>query len=330
MILNFLFMKHCYKISLLAFYFFNSFFLISQNLVPNPSFESYTLCPDNPDQINYATDWNAFSESPDYFNTCSPNIMLDVPNNFAGYQQPITGNAYAGIATYQYSVNEFREIIGCALVSPLINGQKYFVNFKVVNAGLGSFGTNCCSNNIGARFSNILYSASNPPPINNIAQIYTDSIIEDTLAWQTIAGSFVADSNYQFLAIGNFFQDVNTNTLTFNTNGCLAYYYIDDVCVSTDSAFAATWTSIKKYREDENSLRAYPNPTSGIIHLVYEEKSTSLFATYNSIGEQVFPEMIVTKNYIELNFNELNEGVYFFQIQTEEKRITKRIIHIKQ
>jgi hypothetical protein len=78
------------------------------NLVPNPSFETYTLCPDNmsgqgggdSDQLSRALGWAGYSQTPDYFNKCSSNTVVSTPNNMAGYQQPHTGNSYAGLASF--------------------------------------------------------------------------------------------------------------------------------------------------------------------------------------------------------------------------------------
>lgn len=64
-------------ISMQKFIFIFSFLLIANfsfaqvNLVPNPSFESYSTCPDGSSQLYKATPWfNPALGSPDYFNVC--------------------------------------------------------------------------------------------------------------------------------------------------------------------------------------------------------------------------------------------------------------------
>ena len=53
--------KYIYIISFICFGGFRS--IAQVNLVPNPSFESYTACPTTFGQIEYATKW--FSPNPD-------------------------------------------------------------------------------------------------------------------------------------------------------------------------------------------------------------------------------------------------------------------------
>ena len=70
------------------------------------------------------------------------------------------------------------------------------------------------SNKLGAKFSTVSYSYSNPIQINNFAHVYSDSVIKDTTSWTLIKGEFTADSAYQYISIGNFFDDINTDTIT--------------------------------------------------------------------------------------------------------------------
>lgn len=53
----------------------------SQNLVPNPSFETYTLCPNNFGQIANAIGWDYIqaAQSSDYYNSCATGTNVSVP-----------------------------------------------------------------------------------------------------------------------------------------------------------------------------------------------------------------------------------------------------------
>src|SRR4051812_43656962 len=79
----------------------------AQNLVPNSSFEDTVACPNSISQIDRATGWSSYRQSPDYFNSCAyityPNASE--PSNIWGYQYSRTGNAYAGFIAYQKQVN---------------------------------------------------------------------------------------------------------------------------------------------------------------------------------------------------------------------------------
>lgn len=202
------------------------------NLVPNPSFEDYTQCPDMEHQIERASFWIKFKGSAEYFNACDTLSYVGVPNNTAGYQQAATGQAYAGIYSYGY-----RDFMGIQLASTLVVGTKYYVTIKVSPTLIGilPFGSNkYVSNNLGVLFTT---TTSSDYPTTNFAHVYSDSIISDTTTWATISGSFIADSAYQYVVVGNFFDDNQSSYVSLYPSGMwnMAYYFIDDICVSLDS-----------------------------------------------------------------------------------------------
>lgn len=210
----------------------NSLCIFAQNLVPNPSFEEYSFCPDGISQIDSTIGWTHFRPTVDYFHACSNYPNISVPYQVASFQCAASGNAFCGLWSYNSTLSNLREYVGRQLSNPLIPGQKYYINFKVNLGG----GAKCGCNNIGVLFTTIPYSNTNWLPIANFAHISTSIIIIDTINWVNIFGSFIADSAYEYIAIGNFYDDINTDTINLNTsNICLTYYFIDDVCVSIDS-----------------------------------------------------------------------------------------------
>src|SRR6187402_1143860 len=108
-------------------------FLISnaskaQNLVPNPSFEDYSVCPGPSNQVYKCIDWANFGKSPDYFGSCSPVAGWSLPNISFGYQIPHSGGCLMGLVTWQEMSSpdpNYREFIGAQLLAPTIVGQKY-------------------------------------------------------------------------------------------------------------------------------------------------------------------------------------------------------------
>ena len=77
------------------------------NLVPNPSFEEVIECPEyelsggNIHQTNYWQNGNL--RSPDFFHACANEEgPFFVPENSWGLQNPLTGDAYAGIYPFNY------------------------------------------------------------------------------------------------------------------------------------------------------------------------------------------------------------------------------------
>ncbi|HLG33729.1 MAG TPA: T9SS type A sorting domain-containing protein [Bacteroidia bacterium] len=325
------------KNSLLLFLFLLSQFCFAQNLVPNPSFEDTVACPNYISQINRAIGWYVTRDSPDYFNACSTDTfpsgqhIVNVPLNWAGYRTPASGNAYAGFIT-SWANNEARENIGSQLITPLQIGIRYYASFKVSLGGKGAAYNYCGTNKLGILFSVVHYDSLSPAPIcSNCAQICSDSIVTDTLNWTRITGSFVADSNYAFISIGRH----NLNSLTNFTQvagfGYNAYYFIDDVCISADSAYTYTygWTGINNLSKEE-IISVYPNPTSAILNLSFQNFRDAEVSIYDGLGRKVFSSTAGNQNTLTLNLGAFSPGVYLLKLVSEKdgKAVVRKLIKL--
>jgi gliding motility-associated-like protein len=220
------------------------FFLIlfqakSQNVVPNPSFESVWVTPC--DYITIIADFSTTMKewklpnqgTSDMFSNLAPtqcyaNCSFSTQAYSPGSQAPRTGNNMCGFTTY--GGPNYREYLQVKLSSPLITGQKYYAEI-FVSAGERM---QLRSNNIGMYFSNGRITASHAGPLPVIPQIKTDTIIMDTINWVKISGTFIATSSFEYLTIGNFNDDLNTlaNRIN-NSHSAYAYYFIDDVLVKS-------------------------------------------------------------------------------------------------
>jgi len=194
----------------------------AQNLVPNPSFEQYDVCPQT---IGFQPGgkplhWEKWLWSPEYFNSCAGvlndvDTVLDVPLNGFGFQYAFDGEGYVGTATYQ---DNYREYIGCELLTPLVVGEKYHLSFRAnVATGGNYWNPKLASNILGLLFtmaSNVWSGLSGPAfPFRNYAHLRSEPILADTVVWVEVSGNFMADSAYRYLAIGNFFEDALTDTM---------------------------------------------------------------------------------------------------------------------
>ncbi|MEO6883528.1 MAG: gliding motility-associated C-terminal domain-containing protein [Bacteroidia bacterium] len=208
-----------------------------QNLVPNPSFEYHTCCP-NIGQISCQSPWFCsilFGDEYDkYYHTCAPQGGGGgVPLSIAGFQYPRTGDAYTLIRCYAWSVAppNAREYMETPLVKPLQKGKRYCVRF-FVNLANDAYAIS----DMGAYFSDTAitndnnYPFSFQPQVNNPVTNY----LNDTLKWMPVSGSFTAKGGEKYITLGTFvynnaqlhFEDIR-DTL----NGGGAIYYIDDVSV---------------------------------------------------------------------------------------------------
>ncbi len=327
-------MKHLLGI----FIFLFSINVDGQNLVRNPSFENYTICPNSPQDIGYADYWSEFSLGiPDYFNFCAPSCHSTscpgIPGNFSGDCFPYDGQAYAGVIMMYFIMamsgppffaSGVHSILGVNLTNQLIPNHKYFVS-AYVHRGTGITGTGgtggpfplssvgAC-NNFGFRFFTSQHDQNNPVPIDNFAHIRDTSIIQDT-AWHKVVGSFIADSAYNYLAMGNFFSDSLTDTLNLknyvNQPGDInaVYYYVDYVCVSEDSLWQATTGLRPDELKEEFSI--YPNPASN--HLRIENiKLNSTITIFNFLGEKL-KQMQSEGFSLDIDIEKFKPGIYFIQ-----------------
>lgn len=328
----------------ITFYWIMLFINISvnaQNFINNYSFEQYTQCPDNLNEISYSIGWKSYYATPEYYNVCATNPNVSVPHNaYGSYQLPLTGVAYAGFYAYWSPIygnghKNIREHIGRQLASPLVIGTKYYVSFKVSladnSATMGS--ANCACNNLGIKFSTMPYniyadSANSSPLVNNFAHIFETTLITDTVNWTTVAGSFIADSAYDYLIIANFFKDANTDTLLFKPSQiyCFAYYYVDDVCISTD-ALTCGLTDISEIQL-ENAIKIFPNPFCISTTIEIDDKfkfNICEAILYNILGVEL-KHYEMKNSELTIERDDLPEGMYFLKINIDKQFFTQKLI----
>ena len=231
------------------------------NLVPNWSFEDITQCPHYFDYtdttLTFALPWqNPTKGTPDVFSSCDTVIVPHetcsgngTPCNGAGYQVPHTGNNYAGIYDWAPTAwTNAREYIQVKLTDTLIKTKKYCASFFASLAERSSYSTS----RLGSLISKLPVSLSSAYVINASPQIQNsfNNYLSDTANWMEIKGIYIAAGGENYITIGNFFNDANTDTLF--RGGPYAsdeniYFYIDDVSlVEYTTAYAGTDTSICK------------------------------------------------------------------------------------
>lgn len=211
----------------------------AQNLVPNPSFEEYTKCP-----VNFSTDatlagptgWGSATQgTPDYFNKCSIGEM-DVPRNWAGVSYAHSGGGYVGIYAWSTSKKNYREYVQCKLSEPLQKGVTYNVQFFY---RLSSYSVYAIDR-IGLALSNIEVK-ENYDTLLHINPLLTriNKLEELTNEWYNVSGEINAEGGEQFLIIGNFSSNNETENMKIEYRdgksfmlSNSAYYYIDDVSVT--------------------------------------------------------------------------------------------------
>lgn len=277
----------------------------AQNLVPNPSFEVIDTCPYFPIMLGFQNDskpryWEMWHGSPDYLNACV-DTMAGVPGNIFGFQHAYEGDAYIDMYTYGAGGEpEYREHVGVQLIQPLQEGWTYHLSFWVTAAE----GTTTpplppgtaqnlfwASNNIGLLFTmspNIWTSFEGPPfPPRNYAHLRAEQVVADTANWVLVSGTFIADSAYQYMVIGNFFNNDQTDTVHVTPGlSSGAYVYVDAVCVTTSPEGCDFGNSVPEIGS-EPPWTIYPNPASGIVELITKGAPNTAWVVLDPLGRLV-------------------------------------------
>ena len=246
----------------------------AQNLVPNPGFEETDSCTFGLG-LGALHHWYSAYLTPDHLQSCLPYGSANgLPMNQFTFQEPYDGISCAGIHTYDDdSGQEWREWLMVPLLYTMVPGQTYYCSFRA-NAGFGGNAPNpniwLASDHLGMRFTTTnrqwIWGDPYPTAINQ-AHILHPLILSDTVGWTLVSGSFVADSAYTYLMIGNFFSNALTDTLHFappgpNWDG-YGYTLVDAVCVTPDPGGCELNHSVDEL--EEAGPFVFPNPASNVL-----------------------------------------------------------------
>ncbi len=209
------------------------------NLVPNRSFEQYTICPSGTTSNELRSAKPDTWYKPDlryaaYLNACAMNGISGVPGNGVGggsYQSARTGEAY--IAMFFYNGADARNYFQVELLESLIQGKCYYGEYYVSLVNTNRI----ASNNQSMLFThNPIYVDTNAIPLVELLianpQIQNAHIITDTFNWVKVSGVFTAQGAEKYLTLGNFHYNSQTATQQIQPSGYNgSIYYIDDVTV---------------------------------------------------------------------------------------------------
>ncbi|OFY82666.1 MAG: hypothetical protein A3F72_02295 [Bacteroidetes bacterium RIFCSPLOWO2_12_FULL_35_15] len=281
----------------------------AQNLVPNPGFEVQDTCP-AVSQIFKAPPWiSATMGTPDLFNSTCTTQNLSAR----------TGIGSSGVYLYNTFANN-REYMEAPLSATLSAGQNYCVSFYVKRSNY-----RYACNRIGAYFSTTLVNQSTTSNLSFTPQVQNNAgNMLSATGWLLISGSFTASGGEKYILIGNFSNDLNTDTVIVNSANTskVCFYAIDDISVTACNVGI-----------DENSLDAnvslFPNPASDMLTI--KLPSTVIVKSimmYNNVGQEIKnlkkPESI--NGSIVFNDLEMPSGIYFISVLTNEGLVNKKMI----
>lgn len=290
-----------YKSFVTLFLVFN--YALAQNLVPNESFEEYTICPYS--QIFWPVeDWYRVvnhNGTADNLNVCATDPIYTVPDNLLGSQIPDDGDGYSGIYCFNPQ-NEVREYLQVQLTNPLIGGQLYEVSFKISLADNSTYAVN----KIGVAITQTpIEGNGNLEHIPVSPQVFSSEIISDKVNWTEISGIFQATGGELYLTVGNFFSDQEITIDVVQSGQPFCYYYID--------SFNLIGKTLSIDVPEFQLIKIFPNPTEDQINIIipfkYESKRIQIFSLTGLVKEY-------EGNLKKINLRELSGGVYFMRITT--------------
>jgi hypothetical protein len=293
----------------------------AQNLIPNPSFEEADTClilntyyyPDTG-----PLHWFTGGGTTDHFQSCLPYGSFNgVPLNIATFQYPYEGEAYGGVVTYneQFGVREYWMV---QLLSTLEIGQTYHASFYANVAFRNDGQSNqawVASSGVGMLFT--MESRQHEPgdplpePVNH-AHIQHVGILADTAEWTLVSGSFVADSAYRYVMLGNHFDNANTDTLhlEYRTIQGRGYTVIDNVCVSPDPTGCPLATSTPDLTMA--SVQVFPNPADDQLVILGKGQMEQL-SVFDGVGREVWAGAVPSDHFV-LDVGTWARGTYVLRL----------------
>jgi OOP family OmpA-OmpF porin len=215
-------------------------FATAQNLVPNPGFENFLVCPGGYSQAPHefrVPGWTSANlGTPDYFNACSHG-EADVPNNWAGNSDAYDGAGYAGIFLIVNNGHQYQEYLQSKLLEPLLKDSVYQLEFHYKLSSYSRFSVN----RIGLLLTDsmIVSKADKYLELKPTIDVCQDSALtKETGLWEKASMTYKAKGGEQFVTIGNFHSNNETKQykIKFRPIGnemleIGSYYYIDGVKV---------------------------------------------------------------------------------------------------
>ncbi len=274
--------------------------------------------------------YNPTNATPDWYNSCTGSVSYTPPVTSAGgtynvQDVRIGSTAHAGFLSYgdsdpQDNIKaDYREYMQVQLTAPLVAGTRYHVSFYVnlaafepaevvytsntayFNYNFRIFGTD----KIGAYFSNGPMTDYTLDPLNTVIDVepqieYIGAPITEAEDWVLISGSFIAAGGEEYMTIGNFRYNNETNfELVRNASTDFsrypdqvvepifqiteyAYYMLDDVSV-VEEPIVNTVDAGPDSTLNEGDSYAIPTSTTGTSPVSY------VWTPANSLDDPTLP-----------------------------------------
>lgn len=261
---------------------------VPSGLIPNPSFEGRTCCPDREAELDCASSWiQASAATSDYFHTCGNFTYPSWLGN--SYQTPIPipdGNGWVGFRNGKPGNPQFKEYIGSCLNATMEIGKTYkidfFLGFPAETAFEGINMTFYAHEDCNAiPFGNnndAIGCPLNTPGWTQLDQIYVEGRDE----WKNVVAEFVADREYNVFVLGpgcDQHPDFNQDP----------YFFVDRLALAETNEFDVPFAQIEGNICEEN-LTIIASTDASYNYQWYKDGIAIIGATSPDIIIPVVPE----------------------------------------
>lgn len=291
----------------------------AQNLVLNGNFEDTLYCPNRPHDYEALAFWkNPSYATPNFFHRCDTVFMshIGVPNNWLGYQEPHSGDGYAGIYLRHTPGDIWHEYIEGTLKEPLVTNDCY--HFKMfINLADSCKNT---TDDIAVYFSDTLYTSKLAGLVLPLKpQIVNDpNNIMDTINWLIVESEYIAKGGEKYIIIGNFKSDAQTTTKISKPNGWdHIYCYIDDVSLVKTLPCNTASSGVTN-----EIINVFPNPAKDELYFssdskeLYEANIVVTDLTGRNLREW---NILQGQSKQSFSLKGLSAGIYFWKIYSESR-----------
>ncbi|PKR82249.1 hypothetical protein CW751_02645 [Brumimicrobium salinarum] len=170
------------------------------------------------------------------------------------------------------------------------------------------------SNNCGIANASIQITVNPLPTVPNITQV-----------GDVLSVPLQANQSAQWLFNGN--QVGTGSDLTITQSGSYVVIITDNNGCSNSATGTFSPKPSGLATEDINlDLKLYPNPTNGVVNVVWNGKSgVNEFRILNGLGQIIDRQKIINQKEFSFDLSPFETGVYMIQITTDNKVVNKRI-----
>ena len=172
-------------------------------------------------------------------------------------------------------------------------------------------------------------------PVRNMMAGISDD--ESTLSLQWDVPEKGNPSGYNIYIDGELIKEKH-NALSFSTTDfsdeildgkthiaeVVAVYENEMTSVGDLSILLSGWVNVYENKAEENEISIYPNPARDFVNISGNDLINSV-KVYNCLGMMV-EEIEVNANEAEINTSDYNTGIYFFNVQSENGNLVKKVV----